>query len=351
MVRAEIASLRAREFVQAALSLGASDRRIFFRHLLPNGSSTIIVAVTTLLGQVIVLEATLEFFSVGVPSAVQPTLGNLIGDAQSGSLAYGLGWWTLVVPGGGAPPDPRLRQPARRRPRRGSSPRETRASRCAGKSALRQGVTCMAVRFRRGIWIVGLLAAALGAAAVGVHASSAAPTRATNATSIDRHDVLVSRRSAALRQRLRERHPAAGQDGKTQPGGLVLTTGAKTTTKNGETTETVSQVERPARRRTAEDRQSSCRRVKHQIPLKSKGLGLRQRRRRTSSVTSASNAGPGPRARPSPAQDEGGTPTHALLAVRDRLRRSGRSRSTTGLRARSRRTAPRPAASSSSAST
>ena len=47
VVRAEIASLRAREFVQAALSLGASDRRIFFRHLLPNGSSTIIVAVTS----------------------------------------------------------------------------------------------------------------------------------------------------------------------------------------------------------------------------------------------------------------------------------------------------------------
>ena len=70
VVRAEIASLRAREFVQAELSLGASDRRIFFRHLLPNGSSTIIVAVTSLLGQVIVLEATLEFFGVG---ALGPT--------------------------------------------------------------------------------------------------------------------------------------------------------------------------------------------------------------------------------------------------------------------------------------
>ncbi len=100
VVRAEIASLRVREFVQAELSLGASDRRIFFRHLLPNGSSTIIVAVTSLLGQVIILEATLEFFNVGVPSAVRPTLGNMIGDAQSGSLAYGLGWWTLVVPAG-----------------------------------------------------------------------------------------------------------------------------------------------------------------------------------------------------------------------------------------------------------
>ena len=100
VVRAEIASLRAREFVQAALSLGASDRRIFFRHLLPNGSSTIIVAATSVLGQVIVLEATLEFFGVGVPSAEQPTLGNLIGDAQTGSLTLGLGWWNLVAPAG-----------------------------------------------------------------------------------------------------------------------------------------------------------------------------------------------------------------------------------------------------------
>ena len=100
VVRAEFASLRAREFVQAALSLGASDRRIFFRHLLPNASSTIIVAATSLLGQVIVIEATLEFFNIGVPSAITPTLGNLIGDAQAGSLTVGLGWWALVAPAG-----------------------------------------------------------------------------------------------------------------------------------------------------------------------------------------------------------------------------------------------------------
>jgi peptide/nickel transport system permease protein len=100
VVRAEMSTLREREFVQAALSLGASDRRIYFRHLLPNGMSTIIVATTTLLGQVIVLEATLEFFGIGVPSQIQPTLGNLIGDAQNGSLTNGLGWWTLVTPAG-----------------------------------------------------------------------------------------------------------------------------------------------------------------------------------------------------------------------------------------------------------
>ena len=98
VVRAEIASLRRREFVQAALSLGASDRRLFFRHLLPNASGTIIIAATTLLGQVLVLEATLEFFGLGVSTAIQSTLGNLIGDGQRGVFALGEGWWAWAPP-------------------------------------------------------------------------------------------------------------------------------------------------------------------------------------------------------------------------------------------------------------
>jgi peptide/nickel transport system permease protein len=98
VVRAEITTLRSREFVQAARSLGASDRRIFFRHLLPNASATIIIAATTLLGQVIMLEATVEFFGLGVPAEVTPTLGNLIGDGQRNVIALGWGWWTWAGP-------------------------------------------------------------------------------------------------------------------------------------------------------------------------------------------------------------------------------------------------------------
>lgn len=98
VVRAEITSLRSREFVQAARSLGASDRRIFFRHLLPNASSTIIVAATSLLGLMIMLEATVEFFGLGVPAALHPTLGNMIGDGQRNVLALGWGWWTWAGP-------------------------------------------------------------------------------------------------------------------------------------------------------------------------------------------------------------------------------------------------------------
>lgn len=94
VVRAEIASIREREFVQAALSLGASDRRVFLRHLLPTAGGTIIIAASALLAQVFVLEATLDFFGLGVSTATQNTLGNLIGEGERNVFALGEGWWT-----------------------------------------------------------------------------------------------------------------------------------------------------------------------------------------------------------------------------------------------------------------
>jgi len=51
---------------------------------------------------VFVLEATLDFFDIGIPSGIQPTLGNMIGVFQAGGLefGFGLGWWALVAPAG-----------------------------------------------------------------------------------------------------------------------------------------------------------------------------------------------------------------------------------------------------------
>lgn len=102
VLRAHFAVLRETEFVQAARSLGASETRIFFRHILPNTTAPIIIAATALLGQVIMLEATVEFFGLGVSSLQQPTLGNLIGDVtQSGIGVFNelaLGWWTWAGP-------------------------------------------------------------------------------------------------------------------------------------------------------------------------------------------------------------------------------------------------------------
>ncbi len=100
VVRAEMASIREREFVQAALSLGASDRRLFLRHLLPTASGTIIIAATALLAQVFVLEALLDFFGVGVSIANQNTLGNVIGAGQSGVFTSGEGWWAWAFTAG-----------------------------------------------------------------------------------------------------------------------------------------------------------------------------------------------------------------------------------------------------------
>jgi peptide/nickel transport system permease protein len=57
-----------------------------------------------LLGQVVLLEATVEFFGLGVSSQIQPTLGNLIGDVTQGGIGpfspIGLGWWTWACPAG-----------------------------------------------------------------------------------------------------------------------------------------------------------------------------------------------------------------------------------------------------------
>jgi peptide/nickel transport system permease protein len=104
VVRAGFSALREAEFVQAAHALGASNLRVLVRHLVPNLTGTIVVAATALVGQVIALEATVEFFGLGVPSQVEPTLGNLIADATGSGIGpynqLGLGWWVWAAPAG-----------------------------------------------------------------------------------------------------------------------------------------------------------------------------------------------------------------------------------------------------------
>lgn len=102
VIRAHIASLREYEFVQAARALGASDTRILLRHLLPNTAGTALIAATSVVGQIVLLEATVEFLGLGVPSEVRPTLGNLLGDAAMSGIGInnqlGLGWWVWATP-------------------------------------------------------------------------------------------------------------------------------------------------------------------------------------------------------------------------------------------------------------
>jgi ABC-type dipeptide/oligopeptide/nickel transport system permease subunit len=102
VVRAHVVVLRATEFVDAARAAGASDTRIVLRHLLPNASGTILVAATALVGQIVLMDATVEFFSLGLPSAVVPSLGNLVSDVVQNHFTNNpfpqTGWWVWVCP-------------------------------------------------------------------------------------------------------------------------------------------------------------------------------------------------------------------------------------------------------------
>lgn len=82
LVRGQVLSLRKREFVEAARALGATNRRIVFRHILPNLLSPILVAVTVDTAGVILAEATLSFLGIGVQRPF-PSWGRMINDALS----------------------------------------------------------------------------------------------------------------------------------------------------------------------------------------------------------------------------------------------------------------------------
>jgi peptide/nickel transport system permease protein len=102
VVRARLGALSAETFVEAARALGASELRVLVRHLLPNAAGSLIVATTSLFGQIVLIEATAEFFGFGVNSLNRPTLGNLIAETtQSGIGKFnflGLGWWNWTTP-------------------------------------------------------------------------------------------------------------------------------------------------------------------------------------------------------------------------------------------------------------
>ena len=95
LVRAEALSIREREYVIAARSLGASWRRIVRRHVLPNVLTPIIVTTTLGIAQVIDLEAGLSFLGLGAREPV-PSLGTML---QDGTEAFAGTWWLALFPG------------------------------------------------------------------------------------------------------------------------------------------------------------------------------------------------------------------------------------------------------------
>ncbi len=82
IMRGAVISVKESDFVTAARALGASDMRILTRHILPNAIAPVIVVATISLGLFIVLEATLSFLGIGLPSSTV-SWGGDINDAQS----------------------------------------------------------------------------------------------------------------------------------------------------------------------------------------------------------------------------------------------------------------------------
>ncbi len=95
LVRAEFISIKEREFVTAARALGASDSRIIFRHILPNGLSPILVSATMGIGGAILIESALSFLGLGVQPPT-PSWGSLL---SSGKDNIEIAWWLSAFPG------------------------------------------------------------------------------------------------------------------------------------------------------------------------------------------------------------------------------------------------------------
>ena len=95
LVRAEVLSLRERDFVTAARALGARPARVIFFHVLPNAAAPIIVSAALGIGNVLLLEAGLSFLGVGVRPPL-PSWGNMIAD---GWRQAAVAPWATLFPG------------------------------------------------------------------------------------------------------------------------------------------------------------------------------------------------------------------------------------------------------------
>ena len=94
LLRAQILSLRNRDFIVAARALGVPGRRILVRHVLPNALAVVVVSASLQVGAAILVEAGLSFLGLGDRSVV--SWGNMLNLAQP---LIRVAWWTAVFPG------------------------------------------------------------------------------------------------------------------------------------------------------------------------------------------------------------------------------------------------------------
>ena len=95
VVEAQIRSLKTREFAQAAVSFGASSRRIMLRELLPNAVAPIVVAATLNVAHAILAESYISFLGFGIQPPT-PSWGNMLESAQSYLTSAP---WLAIIPG------------------------------------------------------------------------------------------------------------------------------------------------------------------------------------------------------------------------------------------------------------
>jgi peptide/nickel transport system permease protein len=95
VVRGEVLSVKARDFVALARVHGCSGLRIMAVHILPNVMNTFMVLLTLHIGFVIIVEASLSFLGAGIPPPT-PSWGQMVADGRSYIASA---WWISVVPG------------------------------------------------------------------------------------------------------------------------------------------------------------------------------------------------------------------------------------------------------------
>ncbi|MGE5733223.1 MAG: ABC transporter permease [Gemmatimonas sp.] len=95
LVRAELLGVRTQPYVDAAIALGASSRRVLWRHALPNALGPAIVATTLGVGNAILLESGLSFLGLGIQPP-QPSWGNMIAGGRDLIVAAP---WVAIAPG------------------------------------------------------------------------------------------------------------------------------------------------------------------------------------------------------------------------------------------------------------
>ena len=95
MVRAEVLSIRERDYVQAAIALGIGRWRIIWRHIIPNVMAPVFVAITLGVAAAILVESGLSFLGLGVQPPT-PSWGNIL---AQGRTVMQFAWWMTLFPG------------------------------------------------------------------------------------------------------------------------------------------------------------------------------------------------------------------------------------------------------------